>query len=621
MGDSSGRCARGVSEIQLNDWLSRLGAEVGALGALLVLGKDPAGPFDVAAVWPREIAESRSELRRAAEVALGSGRPLVRARASGAGGAAAGKRRDGELPPAVLAVPFQIGAEPGGEGLRGVVGLELPGDGTASPESLVERVQRAVATLPVRLRDAGAGRASTSGGLDPAASSLALASVCGLLDAAHLGDGALAAATRIASALGARRVAIGVREDRRVRCLALSDIPRFDPRANAVRALEAALEEAVDQESPVALPPASDTGSAIAHAHAKLAEGQGQNGALRTLPLRAGGSVVGALHVAWREEAAHDGAAEGVAAVADALGPALEARRRAERPLGVHIRDLLHESLSQLLGPGHLRMKLALGVPTLLALLLALIPATYRVSSPARLEGSVQRAVVAPVDGYVSEAGARAGDLVRAGELLGRLDEADLRLEQRKWQARRDQLGKAYHAAIARRDRTEVSVLGAQVDQAEAELALVEAQLARTLLVAPFDGVVARGDLSRSLGSPVSRGEVLFEVAPLESFRVVVEVDERDVAHLDAGQAGALTLTALPGERLPFTVSRVSPLATAAEGRNAFPVEAELEAPPESLRPGMEGVARVEVGRRSLLWITTHRVVDWLRLAAWAWLP
>jgi len=446
-----------------------------------------------------------------------------------------------------------------------------------------------------------------------------LVSLRALLEADHLEDGSLAAAREVASGLGARRAALGLREGKRVRCLALSDIPEFDPRANVVRAVEAALDEAVDQESAVALPPTPDTASAIARAHGELAESR--TGALRSVPLRAGGAVIGALHVAWREEAAPEGAAERIAALADALGPALEARRRAARPLPSHIRDLLYESVSRLVGPGHLRTKVALGAPLLLALLLALIPATHRVSAPARLEGSVQRAIVAPVDGYVAEASARAGDLVKAGQLLGRLDDADLRLEQRKWQARRDQLGKAYHAAIALRDRTEVSVVGAQLDQAEAELALVDAQLARTLLLAPFDGVVARGDLSRSLGSPVSRGEVLFEVAPLASYRVVVEVDERDVAHVARGQTGALTLTALPGQPLPFAVSRVSPLATAIDGRNAFPVEAELEVPPETLRPGMEGVARVEVGRRSLLWITTHRAVEWLRFAAWAWLP
>jgi hypothetical protein len=67
----------------------------------------------------------------------------------------------------------------------------------------------------------------------------------------------------------------------------------------------------------------------------------------------------------------------------------------------------------------------------------------------------------------------------------------------------------------------------------------------------------------------------------------------------------------------PLKVRRVTPVSAAEEGRNYFRVEAELQtdagkAPPP-LRPGMEGVGKVAVGQRSLLWIWTHGFVDWLR--------
>ena len=37
--------------------------------------------------------------------------------------------------------------------------------------------------------------------------------------------------------------------------------------------------------------------------------------------------------------------------------------------------------------------------------------------------------------------------------------------------------------------------------------------------------------------------------------------------------------------------------------------------------PGVEGVAKVVVGERRLIWIWTHEAVEWLRLKLWAWLP
>ena len=41
----------------------------------------------------------------------------------------------------------------------------------------------------------------------------------------------------------------------------------------------------------------------------------------------------------------------------------------------------------------------------------------------------------------------------------------------------------------------------------------------------------------------------------------------------------------------------------------------------ERLRPGMEGVGKVEIDRRPLVWIWTRQVIDWIRLQLWTWLP
>ena len=155
---------------------------------------------------------------------------------------------------------------------------------------------------------------------------------------------------------------------------------------------------------------------------------------------------------------------------------------------------------------------------------------------------------------------------------------------------------------------------------AQAQLALVEERLARATLKAPFEGIVVSGDLSQLLGSPVEQGKVLFEVAPLDAYRVVLHVDERDIAELALGQRGQIALAGMPYERLPFTVRQITPISTAQEGRNYFRVEARLDQATTRLRPGMEGVGKVEVGDRKLIWIWTHSLVEWLQLASWRWL-
>jgi RND family efflux transporter MFP subunit len=381
------------------------------------------------------------------------------------------------------------------------------------------------------------------------------------------------------------------------------------------------MEEAVDQEAVVAHPPLTPDALEVASAHAALCSAHASAAAC-SVPLVDGAEIVGALSFELspgsslrREDVAF---ARQAAAL---LGPILNLKRREARPLWRVVWDSIEREARAWLEPERPGRRWLAGAAVALTLFLFVVPGTYRVSAPATLEGTVQRAIVAPIDGYIAESRARAGDVVKRGDVLGALDDADLKLERRKWAGRRGQLEKEHRAAGAENDRSQLRILRARLDQADAEIALLDGKLARTHLTVPFDGVVAKGDLSQALGSPVKRGDVLFEVAPLESYRIVLEVDEREIAEVARGQRGELTLSALPGRALPLRVERITPLATAEEGRNFFRVEAELTQPSAMLRPGMEGVGKIDIGRRSLIWIWTHRLFDWLRLAAWSWLP
>jgi len=187
--------------------------------------------------------------------------------------------------------------------------------------------------------------------------------------------------------------------------------------------------------------------------------------------------------------------------------------------------------------------------------------------------------------------------------------------------SQRDQYVRQHREAMAKHDRAQTEIVGAQLAQAEAQLALVEEQLGRVEMVAPFDGVIVSGDLSQSLGSPVERGQVLFEIAPLDDFRISLRVDERDIANVALGQRGELAVAPMPGERFAFAVTKITSVNTAREGVNSFRVEATLDHRDPRLRPGMEGVGKIEVEERKLVWIWTHTLIDWMRLWLWSRLP
>jgi len=119
----------------------------------------------------------------------------------------------------------------------------------------------------------------------------------------------------------------------------------------------------------------------------------------------------------------------------------------------------------------------------------------------------------------------------------------------------------------------------------------------------------------------VRRGDELFQIAPLESYRVILKVDERDVTEIRPGQTGTLLLTAMPLRPLRYVVTRLTPIAEVEEGSNNFRVEAELQEFSDRLRPGMKGTGKTEVDRRLLIYVWTRRLIDWIRVTAWKWLP
>ena len=274
-----------------------------------------------------------------------------------------------------------------------------------------------------------------------------------------------------------------------------------------------------------------------------------------------------------------------------------------------------------LFGPRHPGAKLIALLIVGVVLFLSFASGTYRISAKTVVEGAVQRAASAPFDGYLLESFVRAGDAVRAGQVLCRLDDRDLKLEQTRLMSEREQLTRRHRQALATLERSTMAIISAQIDQVDAALSLVADKIARATLVAPFDGVVVSGDLRQLIGSPVELGRLLFQIAPLDAYRIILQVEERDIAYLAVGQQGELTLSGILSQRMDFTVEQIMPVSTAQEGRNVFRVEARLLSPSERVRPGMEGIGKIIVGERNLLWIWTHRLVDWLVLSAWKWQP
>ena len=575
----------------------------GVSDGVVVLQRPGASSFAPVAFYP-ERPRDRSRLARVTETALKEGRGVVEP--------LHGSEAAGQGPRFQLAYPIRLEGR-----VRGAVSVDIDPRPESQLQAAIRGLQWGSGWLELLLR-----RHADPHETERLRLKVALDLIATLLEHAPFSDSATAFTTELSAKLGCDRVSLGLARGGRMQLAAISHSPQFERRANLVRAIEAAMDEAADQASRVTYPMVETGPAVVSRAHEALLHEAG-SGSAASFPLSEHGRVIGALTL--ERAIGHHFEPETLTvceAVASLAGPILELKRGSEASLVAHAGRSTKSVWERIAGPGHAGVKL--GTLALLALAAFFLFATgeFRVSADASLEGTVQRAITAPINGYVKEARLRAGDTVKAGQVIGTFDDRDLKLERVKLLSQRDQYSRQYREAMGKRERAQAQIVSAQIAQAEAQLALVEEQLERTVMKAPYDGLIVSGDLSQNLGSPVERGQVLFEVAPLESFRIVLKVDEYDIAHVAAGQRGELTVASMPGERFAFTVSRVTPVNTAREGRNYFRVEATLEnAAGARLRPGMEGVGKVSIEERKLIWIWTHRFTDWLRLKIWSWLP
>ena len=594
------RCHLGPAQIadaeRWLDWQCRMISGVHR-GAVFVLTEGQAEPPESVAVWPARGGRVTAVLRDLAARAAQAGRGLLQ------------KALDDEDTRREVCdyVAYPLTDNDRAIGVA-VLAIEIRSE--EQRQAVLQLVEWGAAWLE--------GTLAKIAGSDHKASELTLQALVPLSGVAPLPVAANQLCTLLADRLGCARVALGLAVGMQVQLTALSHQVNFDRRVSGVNRLEAAMEECVDQDQPISLPHAVGEERGLNYAHARLMEDAGVT-AVCSAPLRVDGEAIGALTVVWEDDGTVDQATTRlVAEVAQRLAPVVELKRRAARSGWRRLLDGYGSPARRLFGGGYLRLKLLAAAFVLGLLTVSLVQTEHRVSARSVIEGRVQQAVVAPLAGYLSAAHVRAGDAVEQGQLVAVLDDRELLLEREKWLSERDKHAKEYQEALATRDRANISVASARVAQADAQLKLVDQQLERIRLRAPFSGTVISGDLSRALGAPVERGQLLFEIVPDDDYRVSLQVDEHDVAGLQPGQRGSLRLAGLPDTGIAFEITRVVPVASAEQGANQFRVEAELIQAPEGLRPGMQGVAKVVTGRGSLFAAWTRELVARLRLWAWS---
>ena len=376
----------------------------GAIGAVVLFPESGGSHYRPVAGWPSGAALTPA-LSNAAATALQQPQIVLREKASAP--AAARTERD------IVACPLLRGGQ-----ICGVIAVEVTSREADSQQLLAESLRSGSAWLDLLMTD----RSSVS--------ESRLLSIVEIVAATLEHDRFQAAASTLVTQLAARlkceRVSLGHLRGHHVRVEVVSRSASMDRRTKLATAIGAAMEEAVDQDATVLYPERPDGNFQVVRSHTELAAQHGAK-SICTVPLIHQGKAVGAITFEHKDPRRFDvevlALCETVAAL---VGPILEDRRRQSRWLGGRLSQEIRSFTEMLFGSGNLFVKLAGATVVGLVTFAVFTTAEYRVTADATLEGTVQRAVVAPFNGYIAEANVRPGDIVTEGQVLAALDDKDL---------------------------------------------------------------------------------------------------------------------------------------------------------------------------------------------------
>ncbi len=248
------------------------------------------------------------------------------------------------------------------------------------------------------------------------------------------------------------------------------------------------------------------------------------------------------------------------------------------------------------------RPRWAIGCAVAMLVLLLMCPVPYRVHCTARIEPCNSRAVSSPFAATLQAVHVQPGDKVHAGQSLVELDGRPLRLELQAIEAEIQQAVKQQDVAIAGGRIADAQQSKLKEQQLVRRGELLQRRLDQLVLVSPIDGVIVAGDLRRSIDAPLESGKLLFEIAPLDSVLIEVEIPETEIAMVRDDAAAQIRFDSAQAGTSDTSLTRIYPAAQIRDQQSVFVAPIEFANLAGKYRPGMKGKAIVYGPTRPWAW-------------------
>ena len=218
--------------------------------------------------------------------------------------------------------------------------------------------------------------------------------------------------------------------------------------------------------------------------------------------------------------------------------------------------------------------------------------------------------VVSEIDALVRELPFQEGAPIQKGDLIAQLDDRQLQAQLARAQALRDQKQTNYNrmkdllgsGAATQQQHDDAA---SELKVAEADLGVIQAQLARTRILAPFSGVA--GARRVSPGALVRAGTAITDLVQLDQLKVSFAAPERYYPLLKLGAKVKISTTAYTNYELTGSIEVIEPMVD--QSTRSARVIAHVANPEAKFRPGMSAnVSAVLSERENALLIPDEAV-------------
>lgn len=211
-------------------------------------------------------------------------------------------------------------------------------------------------------------------------------------------------------------------------------------------------------------------------------------------------------------------------------------------------------------------------------------------SGTATLEAEGEALVMSRVGGLIAEVLVEEGDMVKAGQVLARLDDEKLRVELQRARVTLNKLEADMNRNKELFERNLISQEAFQNARFDYESQKAGVDLARldvefSTVKAPISGVISQRMIKR--GNMISANVEMFRITDFDPLLAVVFVPEMEMSKIGKNQLALVGFDAIPDQSFQAKVARVSPVVDQETG--TFKTTVEIRDPSRQLKPGMFG--------------------------------